>query len=178
VKPALPEGIRRVAAAVRDAGGRALVVGGAVRDQLLGRTPSEFDLEVFGLAPERLRELLASLGSVDAVGQAFTVYKLAGLAGLAGAVDVSIPRRDSKAGRGHRGIAVVGDPSLSLEEAARRRDFTINAMLLDPFSGELVDPHGGRGDLLARVLRAVDPATFADDPLLSRASASGRPMVS
>ena len=97
---------------------------------------------------------------MDAVGQAFRVYKLSGLEGLSGSLDVSLPRRDSKIGPGHRGIAVQGDPHLSIEEASRRRDFTINALLLDPHSGEILDPHGGRRDLEARVLRMVDPATF------------------
>jgi tRNA nucleotidyltransferase (CCA-adding enzyme) len=165
VTPELPEGIRLLAESLRRAGGRALLVGGAVRDALLGIPLHDFDVEVYGLAPERLREVLAGLGSVDAVGQAFTVFKLAGLAGVSGAVDVSIPRRDSKVGPGHRGIAVSGDPQLPIEEAARRRDFTINALLLDPATGELMDPHGGRGDLEARVLRAVDGTSFGDDPL-------------
>jgi tRNA nucleotidyltransferase (CCA-adding enzyme) len=102
---------------------------------------------------------------VDAVGQAFAVFKLGRLEGVDGAVDVSLPRRDSKAGPGHRGIAVVGDPFLSLAEASRRRDFTMNAMLFDPASGELHDLHGGRRDIEARRLRAVDPATFGEDPL-------------
>jgi len=124
----------------------------------------EFDVEVFGLAPDRLKDALSSVGQVNAVGEAFTVYKVTGLEGV-GAVDVSIPRRDSKVGPGHRGIAVSGDPSLSLEEAARRRDFTINAVLFDPFTRTIVDPHGGQADLAARRLRAVDRATFVEDPL-------------
>jgi tRNA nucleotidyltransferase (CCA-adding enzyme) len=82
-----------------------------------------------------------------------------------GAIDVSLPRTDSKSGPGHRGISVTGDPRLTVEEASRRRDFTINAMLLDPSTRELVDPWGGRTDLAARVLRAVDPARFGEDPL-------------
>src|SRR6185436_17112639 len=112
-----------------------------------------------------LKEALARVGRVDVVGEAFTVFKVSGLEGAEGAVDVSLPRRDSKAGPGHRGIAVVGDPDLSVEDAARRRDFTINAMLFDPFAGALVDPFGGERDLAARRLRAVDPATFGEDPL-------------
>jgi len=84
---------------------------------------------------------------------------------VTGALDVALPRRDSKVGPGHRGIGVTGDPSLSVEEAARRRDFTINALLFDSATGELVDPWGGRADLEARRLRAVDSATFGDDPL-------------
>jgi tRNA nucleotidyltransferase (CCA-adding enzyme) len=162
---ALPEGVRSLAAALRSAGGRPFLVGGFVRDRLLGRRTDDYDLEVFGLASERLRSLLEEQGRVDAVGQAFSVFKVSGLAGVEGAVDVSLPRRDSKAGPGHRGISVSGDPSLSLAEAARRRDFTINAMLLDPLSGALSDPWQGRRDLEARLLRAVDAASFGDDPL-------------
>jgi tRNA nucleotidyltransferase (CCA-adding enzyme) len=161
----LPPALRRVLAALDAAGGRPLVVGGAVRDALLGRAVTDFDVEVFGLPAGDLEAALRSLGRVDTVGQAFTVYKLTGLEGMPGAVDVSIPRRDSNAGPGHKGIAVVGDPGLSIEEAARRRDFTINAMLFDVSAGSLLDPHDGRRDLEARVLRAVDPDTFGEDPL-------------
>lgn len=165
MQPALPPGLLRVMEALRAAGGRPYVVGGAVRDALLELPLQDFDVEVYGLPAEALERALRPLGSVDAVGQAFTVYKLAGIEGVPGAVDVALPRRDSKLGPGHRGIAVAGDPQLSISEAARRRDYTINAMLLDPFTGELIDPWGGRRDLLARLLRAVDPATFGEDPL-------------
>jgi len=161
----LPPGLRPLLDAVRQAGGRPLVVGGAVRDALLSLPVKDYDVEVFGLEAARLREVLASLGSVNAVGEAFTVYKLSGLAGVEGAVDVSLPRRDSKVGPGHRGIAVVGDGSLSIEDAARRRDFTINALLYDDAAGEILDPFEGRADLEARRLRAVDAATFGEDPL-------------
>jgi tRNA nucleotidyltransferase (CCA-adding enzyme) len=140
-------------------------VGGAVRDALLGLSVKDFDLEVFGLADDALRAVLESLGRVDAVGAAFAVYKVSGLEGVEGALDVSLPRRDSKAGPGHRGIAVTGDPELSVREAARRRDFTMNALLLDPETGAVLDPWGGRADLEARRLRAVDAATFGEDPL-------------
>ncbi len=161
----LPAGVRRLAESLHAAGGRAFVVGGAVRDALLGLGVADIDLEVFGLEAAALRRVLEAAGRVDAVGQAFTVLKVSGLEGATGAVDVALPRRDSKVGPGHRGIAVSGDPHLSVAEAARRRDFTINAMLFDPLAGELLDPHGGRRDLEARVLRAVDPATFGEDPL-------------
>ena len=157
-------GLRRLLDAVAAAGGRPYIVGGAVRDAVLGLPVKDFDIEVFGLAPDRLKAALASIGEVNAVGEAFTVYKVTGLEGL-DAVDVSIPRRDSKVGPGHRGIAVAGDPALSLAEASRRRDFTINALLLDPATGAIVDPQRGQADLAARRLRAVDPATFGEDPL-------------
>ena len=161
----LPPGIAAMCRDLREAGGRAFLVGGAVRDILLERPSHDFDIEVFGLAIERLASLLESHGRVDPVGKAFTVLKLSGLAGFDGIVDVAIPRRDSKVGSGHRGIAVTGDPLLSVKEAARRRDFTINAMLLDPLSGELMDPFGGRADLEARILRVVDAQAFGEDPL-------------
>ena len=165
MKLELPAGLTRLLASLRDAGGRPYVVGGAVRDALLRLPLEDWDVEVFGLSAERLEALLAGFGKVDAVGQAFRVYKLSGVEGVTGALDVALPRRDSKVGPGHRGIGVTGDPSLSVEEAARRRDFTINALLFDSATGELVDPWGGRADLEARRLRAVDSATFGDDPL-------------
>jgi tRNA nucleotidyltransferase (CCA-adding enzyme) len=153
-----PESALAIARAVADAGGRAVVVGGWVRDALLGRPSKDLDLEVFGVPADRLRPILERFGRVDAVGEAFTVYKV-------GDLDVALPRRESKAGRGHRGFQVEGDPALSFEEAARRRDFTINAMSYDPLADRLIDPFEGRADLAARRLRVVDPATFGDDSL-------------
>ena len=147
-----------IAERVREAGGRALVVGGWVRDRLLGQPSKDIDLEVYGLDPDRLKQLLAAFGRVNTVGESFTVYKVAG-------IDVSIPRTESKSGRGHKGFAVKGDPSLSPTEAARRRDFTVNAISWDPLTGDYIDPFDGRADLERKLLRAVDPRTFADDSL-------------
>ena len=161
----LPPGLVRLLAVLRAAGGQPYVVGGAVRDKVLGLPIKDYDVEVFGLPADRLEPLLAAHGRVDAVGQAFRVYKLSGVEGVEGALDVALPRRDSKVGPGHRGIAVEGDAALPVEEAARRRDFTMNAMLLDPATGEILDPWGGRRDLDARILRAVDAQTFGEDPL-------------
>jgi tRNA nucleotidyltransferase (CCA-adding enzyme) len=147
-----------LARAVRGAGGRALVVGGWVRDRLLGRTSKDLDIEVYGIPTDRLLPLLQRLGRVDTVGESFTVYKLEN-------IDVSLPRRESKTGRGHKGFTVEGDPNLSYREAARRRDFTVNAISQDPLTDELIDPFNGRGDLEVRVLKAVDPVTFVEDSL-------------
>jgi tRNA nucleotidyltransferase (CCA-adding enzyme) len=113
---------------------------------------------VFGIPPDQLRAMLARFGPVNAVGESFTVYKVGG-------VDVSLPRRDSKTGAGHRGFTIEGDPAMTVAEAARRRDFTINAIAFDPLTGEFLDPFDGRRDLDTRTLRAVDPRTFGDDSL-------------
>jgi len=155
---AVPPLVLDICGAAAAAGGRALIVGGWVRDALLGLPPKDADLEVFGLPADVLRRLLTRFGTVNAVGESFTVFKVGG-------IDVSLPRRDSKTGRGHRGFTVQGDPSMSVEEAARRRDFTINAISFDPLTAEYLDPFDGRSDLARRTLRAVDSATFAEDSL-------------
>jgi tRNA nucleotidyltransferase (CCA-adding enzyme) len=149
----------QIARLISDHGGRALVVGGWVRDRLLGRTNKDVDVEVYGIPAPALKTLLETLGPVNVVGESFTVYKVAD-------VDVALPRRESKVGHGHRGFAVVGDPDMAPEEAARRRDFTINAIAWDPLRDEYIDPFDGRRDLLQhKLLRAVDPRTFGDDSL-------------
>jgi tRNA nucleotidyltransferase (CCA-adding enzyme) len=179
-----PPFVAAIATGVRDAGGRALVVGGWVRDRLLNANPSsrvadpgfrtpdpgprlsapkDIDMEVFGIPVEALPGLLAAFGRVEAVGQSFPVYKAISADGVT--IDVAVPRRESKQGRGHKGFEVHGDPFMSLEEAARRRDFTINAISWDPLTDEYVDPVDGRADLERGVLRAVDSRTFADDSL-------------
>jgi tRNA nucleotidyltransferase (CCA-adding enzyme) len=154
-----PEKVLKLARAVRAEGGRALLVGGCVRDSLMGGRPKDWDVEVYNVEPARLRSLLEELGRVDAVGEAFTVYK------VGPDLDVSLPRRERKSGRGHRAFVVEGDPTMSIEEAARRRDFTINAILEDPLTGEILDPYDGRADLEKKLLRAVSVETFAEDSL-------------
>ncbi len=144
---------------VAAAGGRALLVGGSVRDALLGEAAYDLDFEVFGLEPEALKSLLGRHFDLDLVGQSFGVLKIRHLA-----IDVSIPRRESKRGLGHKGFEIHSEPTLTLAEAAERRDFTINAMAFDPLSGELLDPFGGCRDLQARTLRHVSEK-FAEDPL-------------
>lgn len=174
----LEQQARQIAAAIKDAGGRALCVGGFVRDRLLRlrseeratarqvAEPKDLDIEVFGIPQHTLFSLLQSIGPstalrttrVEPVGQAFPVYKL-------GDIDVALPRRESKTGRGHKGFTVEGDPAMPFEAAARRRDFTINAIGWDPLTGEYLDPFDGRADLEKRLLRVVDRKTFPDDSL-------------
>lgn len=155
----IPEMVIQLAKAVQAAGGRGLLVGGCVRDPLMGRVPKDWDLEVYGVEAVKLRTILDRFGPVNVVGQAFTVYK------LGHDLDVSIPRRERKSGTGHRGFFIEGDPEMSFEDAARRRDFTVNAILQDPLSGEVIDPFDGRSDIEAKILRAVSATTFGEDSL-------------
>jgi tRNA nucleotidyltransferase (CCA-adding enzyme) len=161
----------QIARAAAEQGGRALLVGGYVRDQLLGMAPKDADIEVYGLEAPVLRETLEKLGRVDCVGESFRVYKLVWHPKVEDGqkirceLDVSLPRRDKKVGEGHKGFEVEGDPFASFEDAARRRDFTLNAILQDPLTGEIIDPFGGKSDLEKRLLRAVDGAHFGEDSL-------------
>jgi len=153
------QAIRTIAERVREAGGRAVVVGGAVRDALLGTDSKDLDLEVFGLEAAALESILARDFRIDQVGRSFGVFLVKGLG-----IDVALPRRERKQGAGHKAFAIEGDPSMTFAEAAARRDFTINAISWDPLSGELIDPAGGRRDLAAGLLRHVSHQ-FAEDPL-------------
>ena len=148
-----------MAVACAEAGGRAWLVGGCVRSALLKEAVTDFDIEVFGLDPERLERVLTGLGRVSRVGKAFGIFKLSGWP-----VDVGLPRRERKAGTGHCGFEIDVDPHLTLEEAAARRDFTCNALYLDILSGEIADPLGGMRDLEERLLRHCSPR-FHEDPL-------------
>ena len=151
--------VLEVARLVRAAGGRALLVGGCVRDELLARRPKDFDIECFGIAPEKLQAALSAQFELDLVGVSFGVIKLHHLD-----VDVALPRRETKLGLGHKAFDMACDPSLSLREASARRDFTINAIYRDPLTGEILDPWNGRLDLERKVLRHVSDH-FGEDPL-------------
>lgn len=154
----------RVLAAIRAAGGRPMLVGGCVRDALLnpGEPSKDIDVEVYGVTdPEVLAAALAGTGKVAEAGKSFGVLKVT--AGET-SIDVSLPRRESKTGAGHRGFSVIPDSTLGFAEASARRDFTINALMADPVTGEITDCHGGLADLSAGVLRHTSIA-FAEDPL-------------
>jgi tRNA nucleotidyltransferase (CCA-adding enzyme) len=150
-----------ILAAIQAAGGLPLIVGGAVRDQLMGLAPQDLDVEVYHLEVERLAAVLAPFGRLDAVGRSFGVLKLRTPAGYE--FDFALPRRESKIGAGHRGFLAAPDPTMTPQEAAARRDFTINAMAITP-EGQILDFFGGQDDLRAGILRHTTEA-FAEDPL-------------
>jgi len=142
--------------ALEAVGARSLLVGGAVRDLLLGHTIKDLDIEVHHITLEDLENLLKRYGPVSLVGKSFGVLKIHGMD-----IDWAVPRRDSA---GRKPLVSV-DSTLSLEDAFRRRDLTINAMGIDLVTGELIDPFGGLDDLCNKILRAPDPEFFVQDPL-------------
>lgn len=147
----------RIAKKIQVAGGESFLVGGCVRDSLLGIKPKDFDVEVFGLDLETLMSILSEFGEVDQVGRSFGILKL-------GDFDFSLPRRDSKIGEGHKGFQVKTDKNMTPQEACLRRDLTINGMSQDILTGEIIDTVGGMSDLENGVLREINPQ-FAEDPL-------------
>jgi tRNA nucleotidyltransferase (CCA-adding enzyme) len=141
--------------------GRPFLVGGCVRDSMLGLSPKDFDVEVFGVNWETLAQSLQPFGPTDIVGNHFGVIKVRA---ADHEYDFSLPRRERKTGKGHKGFSVEPDPDLGVAEASARRDFTINALMFDPMAEEIVDHHNGLADLKARVLRNTS-AAFTEDPL-------------
>src|SRR5690606_18979638 len=139
------ETAKRIAELVDAKGGRTYFVGGTVRDELLGRSLKDVDVEVFGLTRVELEEVLSAFGKVSLVGKSFGVYKV-------GEVDVALPRREEKVGFGHKGFKVVPDGFMSVRKAMVRRDFTMNAIYKDVLTGELVDYFGGLKDLDDKVI--------------------------
>jgi tRNA nucleotidyltransferase (CCA-adding enzyme) len=150
---------QQVAQILRETGGRALLVGGCVRDGLLGIPAKDVDMEVYGLDADAVEAALSPHFRLDTVGRAFGVFILKGLD-----IDIALPRRESRFGPKHTDFKVEGDPSMSPREAASRRDYTVNAISCDPLTGEMLDPYDGIADLKARRLRHVSDA-FSEDPL-------------
>ena len=146
--------------AIESQGGRCFLVGGSVRDEIMGKAPNDFDVEVFGIKVSTLVSVLARFGKVDAVGATFGIIKL-----FSGGeeYDFSLPRRENKEGQGHKGFIVEVDPEMTVTDAARRRDFTINAISKDS-AGNIYDPYDGRTDIKLGILRHVSDA-FGEDPL-------------
>jgi len=158
--PALAGPLRQIEQLIRRAGGRTWLVGGSLRDLVVGRQPHDLDLEVSGLPPGQLHALLTEQFSVQFVGKAFGVFKVQGLP-----IDISIPSRMlTDHASSVPGLLRQSDPDMDIDESLARRDFTINAMAWDPDTLELRDPFNGRADLDAHVLRHASDH-FGEDPL-------------
>lgn len=145
---------------VSERGGRTFYVGGFVRDKILGIENKDMDIEVHGIKPEVLCEILSEVGEPMSYGSSFGVYSLKGYD-----IDIAMPRKEHATGKGHRDFEVFVDPFIGTAEAARRRDFTMNAVMEDVLTGELVDPFGGKQDLENGIIRHIDSDTFVEDPL-------------
>lgn len=156
----MSEIVKKITEYVNEAGGRVFYVGGCVRDRLLGIENKDVDIEVHGISPEDLYSILEKAGEPLAYGKSFGVFALRGED-----IDIAMPRRERAVGKGHRDFIVDVDPFIGTREAARRRDFTINALMEDAMTGEIVDHFGGQEDLKAGIIRHIDPATFVEDPL-------------
>lgn len=134
---------------------RVYLVGGCVRDALLGREIYDYDIEVYDIKPAKFDELMANI-KASGVGKSYFIYKYKNY-------DLGLPRSESKTGNSHKDFAVsyINDPSL----ASLRRDFTVNAMMMNIFDGEILDFHGGKKDLESKTLRHIDSEKFKEDPL-------------
>ena len=154
------EALTKIARLADLQGGRVYMVGGCVRDRLMGNEPKDIDIEVHGITPEQLKDILSEIDEPLSFGESFGIYSLKGLD-----LDVAMPRREHATGRGHRDFEVDVDPFIGTYKAALRRDFTINAMMQDVLTGEIVDHFGGREDLKQGIIRHVNRDSFTEDPL-------------
>lgn len=154
--------IDKILQSIRKNGGDPFFVGGCVRDKILGKSPKDFDIEVFGIESEKLGLILSEFGKVNLVGSSFGIIKLNLPDGTD--FDFSLPRRENKAGLGHKGFIIQPDATMTIKEAASRRDFTFNALAQNPFTGEILDFFDGKQDLENKILRHTSVA-FAEDAL-------------
>ena len=150
----------KIAELVRQSGGTAYYVGGYVRDKLRHKENKDIDIEVHGIIPSKLEDILDSLGERISIGESFGIYNLKGYS-----LDIAMPRKETNRGKGHRDFDIFVDPFIGIGKAAMRRDFTFNALSEDILTGEIIDPYGGVKDIEQGVIRHVNDATFVEDPL-------------
>ncbi|MDY4573615.1 MAG: HD domain-containing protein [Intestinibacter sp.] len=150
----------KIAKQVSKNGGQTFLVGGCVRDEILGKEIKDVDIEVHNIEVEKLLEILSSLGEVKKIGASFGVFNLKGYD-----IDIAMPRKEKSSGRGHRDFEIYVDPFIGFKEAAKRRDFTMNALMKDILTGEVIDSFGGVYDLKNKIIRHVNDESFCEDPL-------------
>lgn len=152
--------VKKIALDVKINGGRMYFVGGFVRDKLLGVENKDIDVEIFNISPKKLKDILSKYGDVDEVGASFGILMIKDIN-----IDFAMPRTERKVSNGHKGFEVTVNPYLSLEEATKRRDFTINAFMEDVLTGEIIDLWNGKEDLNSKTIKHIDDNTFVEDPL-------------
>ena len=151
---------KRIAEEINELGGSVYYVGGYVRDSILGRENKDIDIEVYGVTPEKLKKVCRKIGRVDEVGASFGVLKIHGCD-----IDITMPRKERATGIGHKDFKVNVDPFMATKEAASRRDFTINAIMKNVLTGEIIDHYDGMKDLNERSIRHIINTSFVEDPL-------------
>ncbi len=151
---------KKIALAVKQKGGTVYYVGGYVRDKLLGIENKDIDIEVHGITLGELTEILDALGQRLSMGESFGIFGLKGYT-----LDIAMPRKEKLRGRGHRDFEMFVDPFIGTEKAAMRRDFTVNALMMDVLTEEIVDHFGGIQDLQSKILRHVSGESFPEDAL-------------
>lgn len=152
--------VKKIASDIKDIGGNMYFVGGYVRDKLLGHESKDIDVEIFNITPKQLKDILLKYGEVDEVGSTFGILMIKGID-----IDFAMPRTEVKVGEGHQGFEININPFLSLKDASKRRDFTINALMEDVLTGELIDLWSGEKDLQSKIIKHIDETTFIEDPL-------------
>ena len=134
---------------------KAYLVGGASRDILMGKTPNDFDIEIYNITPDKFDEIMKKIGA-KGVGKSFFVYKYKNF-------DLSLPRIENKIGYGHRGFEVK--LTQNEKKASLRRDFTINSIMINIFNGKILDFWGGVDDIKNKLIRLIDENKFKEDSL-------------
>ena len=160
VKQSIIQQVKKIAEVIKDEGGRAYYVGGFVRDKFTGMPNKDIDIEIFRIEKKQLFDILSEFGKVEEVGSSFGVYKIHGLD-----IDFSLPRTEYKNGKGHKGFEIEVDPYLSTLSATKRRDFTMNSIMQDVLTGQLIDHHNGIDDIGNGIIRHTDPSTYIEDEL-------------
>lgn len=151
---------KKIAEKVREKGGRTFFVGGFVRDKLLKKENKDIDIEIHNITPQDLREVLSELGTITEMGASFGILGLKGYD-----IDIAQPRSEMANGRGHKDFEIFVDPFIGTKNAAKRRDFTINALMEDVLTGEIIDHFNGLNDLNKGIIRHINNETFIEDPL-------------
>lgn len=152
--------LENVSIDISKAGGRVFYVGGYVRDRIIGKESKDIDVEVYNISPLKLKEILSKYGEVDEIGASFGILLIKGLD-----IDFAMPRLEKKIGLGHKGFDVSVNPYMSFREASERRDITINSMMEDVLTGEIIDCFGGEKDLGKGIIKHINDATFIEDAL-------------